>query len=103
MVRRIETPAEYLRRLREDPAELQAVFQEVLIPVTNFFRNPKMCEALGREVFPKLLEDRPADSAVRIWVPGCSTGEEAYSLAICLTEFWITLPGKPRLSCLRPT
>jgi two-component system CheB/CheR fusion protein len=95
MVRRKETPEEYLRVLREDPAEAQAVFQEVLIPVTNFFRNAKMFEALTRQVLPKLLEDRAAGAPVRVWVAGCSTGEEAYSLAICLTEFLDDLPNKP--------
>src|SRR5258706_6818945 len=77
----------YAQYLKDEPAELQALYQEVLIQVTGFFRDPKMFVALREEVFPKLLENRPADAPLRIWVPGCSTGEEVYSLAICLLEF----------------
>jgi two-component system CheB/CheR fusion protein len=58
-----------------------------VINVTNFFREPEAFEALREEVFPKLIADRPPESPIRVWVPGCSTGEEAYSIAICLAEF----------------
>ncbi len=81
------TLKEYARYLKDEPAELQALYQEVLIQVTGFFRDPEMFVALRNEVFPKLVENRPADTPLRIWVPGCSTGEEVYSLAICLLEF----------------
>jgi two-component system CheB/CheR fusion protein len=59
----------------------------VLINVTSFFREPQTFETLKKKIFPRLLKDRPADSPIRVWVPGCSTGEEAYSIAICLLEY----------------
>ncbi len=77
----------YAQRLQDDPAELQALFHEVLIQVTRFFRDPDMFLALRETVWPKLVAGRPADGPIRVWVPGCSTGEEAYSLAISLLEF----------------
>ena len=81
------TLKEYAQYLKDNPTELQTLFQEVLIQVTGFFRDPEMFVALRETVFPKLLENRSADATLRIWVPGCSTGEEVYSLAICLLEF----------------
>ena len=77
----------YAQRLQDDPAELQALFQEVLIQVTRFFRDPDMFLALRETVWPKLVAGRPTNEPLRVWVPGCSTGEEAYSLAISLLEF----------------
>ena len=78
---------EYAQRLRDDPAELQALFHEVLIQVTRFFRDAEMFLALRETVLPKLVAGRPTDAPLRVWVPGCATGEEVYSLAICLLEF----------------
>ncbi len=86
VLRRLQTLDEYLRCLRGDHAEQQKLFEEVLIPVTSFFRNPEVFEALKSTVFPQLLQDRPPDAPLRIWVPGCASGEEAYSIAICLLE-----------------
>ncbi len=77
----------YLNFLEDNHAEVEKLFQEILINVTGFFRDPQVFQALKRRVFPKLMKQRAADSGVRIWVPGCSTGEEVYSLAICLHEF----------------
>jgi two-component system CheB/CheR fusion protein len=77
----------YLELLRTDPAETAALCEEVLIHVTGFFREPEAFDALRTLVFPKLCQDRPGDAAIRVWVPGCSTGEEVYSIAICLLEF----------------
>ena len=77
----------YAQHLKDEPAELQALYQEVLIQVTGFFRDPEMFVSLRETVFPKLLENRPTDAPLRVWVPGCSTGEEVYSLAISLLEF----------------
>src|SRR5262249_5858318 len=76
----------YLRLLREVPAEVEALFQDILINVTSFFRNPETYEALKTDVFPKLFEGRSRHDPLRIWVLGCSTGEEAYSLAIVMAE-----------------
>ncbi len=60
---------------------------DLLICVTSFFREPEALEALAAKVFPEILKDRSPENAIRVWVPGCATGEEAYSVAICLTEF----------------
>lgn len=87
VLRRLPTLEAYLDCLRTQPEELQALCQEVLIQVTSFFRDAASFEVLKKIVFPRLVEDRPPDSPIRIWVPGCSTGEEVYSIAICLLEF----------------
>jgi len=76
----------YLRLLREQPEELDRLFAELLIPVTAFFRDEEAFAALEKTVLPRLLECSAGNAALRVWVPGCSTGEEAYSLAIAITE-----------------
>ena len=76
----------YVRYLQENSQELSLLFKELLIGVTNFFRDPTAWEQLLAQAIPTLLADRPAGQALRAWVPGCSTGEEAYSLAIVLRE-----------------
>jgi len=85
-VHQIETLDEYLKYLQQDPAEVEALFHDCLIGVTNFFRDPEAFLCLEEGIVPKLFEGRTPESAIRIWVPGCSTGEEAYSLAILLQE-----------------
>ena len=77
----------YIRHLEETPAEIRALYQDLLIHVTRFFREPDSFRALAQQVFPKLVEDRRDDQPIRAWVSGCATGEEAYSLAISLLEF----------------
>ena len=77
---------EYEDYLRRDPAEVEALFQDILISVTTFFRDPDSFDALAKTVFPKLLEGRTVQEPVRIWTLGCSTGEEAYSLAMLFAE-----------------
>ena len=79
--------SDYVELLERDPAEVAALCEEALIHVTGFFREPEAFESLRAEVFPKLCEGRHRDAPIRIWVPGCSTGEEAYSIAICLREY----------------
>ena len=86
-LQRIDDLQTYARYLRQTPAEAQALRDDILIQVTEFFRDPQGFEALRQSVFPSLLRDRSADEPLRIWVPGCATGEEAYSLVICLLEF----------------
>jgi two-component system CheB/CheR fusion protein len=83
----VETLAGYIQYLRSNPAEIQSLYQEILINVTSFFRDPESFAALKTEVFPRILRNRPADTPVRVWVPGCATGEEPYSIAICMLEF----------------
>ena len=76
---------QYVRYLQENPAEVAALFKELLIGVTKFFRDREAFEHLRQRLLA-LLRGKPADGTVRVWAPGCSTGEEAYSLAIVLLE-----------------
>ncbi|MDB6004304.1 MAG: chemotaxis protein, partial [Prosthecobacter sp.] len=76
----------YVRYLQENPQELGILFKELLIGVTNFFRDKAAWEQLALKAIPLLLKDRPAGSTLRAWVAGCSTGEEAYSLAMVFQE-----------------
>jgi two-component system, chemotaxis family, CheB/CheR fusion protein len=78
---------EYVRLLQSDGGELHKLYQDLLIHVTRFFREAESFNAIAREVFPQILERRPRDAPIRVWVSGCATGEEAYSLAIELVEF----------------
>jgi PAS domain S-box-containing protein len=77
----------YVRLLRENPSEVDTLYQDLLINVTGFFRNPTVFDALKRKVFPKLVKDKSGNEPLRFWIAGCSTGQEAYSLAIAFTEF----------------
>ncbi|MCX6926425.1 MAG: PAS domain-containing protein, partial [Verrucomicrobia bacterium] len=85
-VHQLKGPLQYLRLLQENPHEIDLLFRELLIGVTNFFRDPGAFDALAKSALPALLASRPAGAPVRVWAPGCSTGEEAYSLAIVLRE-----------------
>lgn len=86
-VNQIDTIANYVRYLEENPDEVKILFKELLIGVTNFFRDPGAFEVLEKKVLPELLRGKPKDYCLRAWVPGCSSGEEAYSLAIILREY----------------
>ena len=86
-VHQIENLRQYLRFVMANPHELDALFQELLIGVTSFFRDPEAFEALAHKGLPALVEGKPDGAILRVWVPGCSTGEEAYSLAILMKEF----------------
>ncbi len=87
VVNGVERVEDYRQLLTQDHGEVDDLCREALIHVTSFFRDSAVFDALKLSVFPTLLRDRPADRAIRIWVPGCSTGEEVYSLAMCLLEF----------------
>jgi two-component system CheB/CheR fusion protein len=76
----------YLEKLREDPRELDLLAKDLMINVTGFFRDPKVFDFLAAEVIPGLVRQQPADQPLRVWVAGCSTGEEAYALAILFHE-----------------
>jgi two-component system CheB/CheR fusion protein len=76
----------YVTLLQQTASEVDALFRDLLIGVTYFFRDPQAFRVLELQVIPQLFENRPADSAIRTWTAGCSTGEEAYSLAILLVE-----------------
>lgn len=85
-VHQVETIDAYLRYLQQTPPEVDALFADLLIGVTNFFRDPEAFQVLEDQVIPTLFTGRPSDTTVRVWSVGCSTGEEAYSLAILLVE-----------------
>ena len=87
--------AEYIEYLRKDPPEVEALYQDILINVTSFFREPQTFEVLKESVFPEILKTKSQDTPIRVWVPGCSTGQEAYSLAIALVEFLEQQPVRP--------
>jgi chemotaxis methyl-accepting protein methylase/PAS domain-containing protein len=86
----------YVRYLRENPQEIDLLFRELLIGVTSFFRDPESFEALKKEAEAYILEGKKQGSTLRVWVPGCSTGEEAYSIAIILLECLEGLGRKER-------
>ncbi|MBE9208918.1 PAS domain-containing protein [Nostoc sp. LEGE 06077] len=84
---KLERLEDYVHYLQDHPAEVKALYYDVLITLTSFFRDPEAFEALKTKVFPIISQEQSIDSAIRIWVAGCSTGEEAYSIAICLLEY----------------
>jgi two-component system CheB/CheR fusion protein len=96
-VTQIETISGYTERLRQDPKEVSALFRDLLINVTNFFRDAGAFQALEELVIPKLFEGRGATETVRVWVPGCATGEEVFSIAILLRERMDNLTAVPRV------
>ena len=90
-VNQISTVDDYIKYAQQTPAEISALFGDLLIGVTSFFRDAEAFEALEREVIPKLVANKPSGSTIRVWSPGCSTGEEPYSLAVLLRERLDTL------------
>jgi two-component system, chemotaxis family, CheB/CheR fusion protein len=90
VVHKIGKLKDYLRFISKKPEELDELYRDLLIHVTGFFREPETFLALRKHVYPKLFEGRKPDNPIRIWVAGCSTGEEAYSIAITLLEYmWV--------------
>ena len=85
-VHQIEQIEGYVKYLQQNPPEVEALFRDLLIGVTNFFRDPEAFEVLADQVIPKLFAGKSPGGTVRIWSTGCSTGEEAYSLAILMVE-----------------
>jgi two-component system, chemotaxis family, CheB/CheR fusion protein len=85
-IQQLNSIADYVRFVQENPHEAELLFKELLIGITNFFRDSQAFEALREEAIPMLLNERTPGSEIRVWVTGCSTGEEAYSLAIVLKE-----------------
>jgi two-component system CheB/CheR fusion protein len=94
---RVETLEEYARYLEGDSDEVRALYQDCLIRVTSFFRDPGTFQVLGQDLLPRLVEDRPPGTPVRVWVSGCATGEEVYSIVICLLEAAGELKTNPSL------
>ena len=85
-INQINDLRDYVKLLHRNPQEVESLYRDVLINVTSFFRNPEVFDSLHQVVYPKLLTDRSPSEPVRVWVPGCSTGEETYSHAISLVE-----------------
>ncbi len=90
-VHQIETLDDYVKFLQQYPVEVEALFSDLLIGVTNFFRDPEVFKALEEKVIPKLFVDKAIGTPVRAWSVGCSSGEEAYSIAMLLQERMETL------------
>jgi two-component system, chemotaxis family, CheB/CheR fusion protein len=89
--------AGYVERLRREPDEVTLLFRDLLIGVTNFFRDNDAFEALESLVIPRVFQGKGAADTVRIWVPGCATGEEVYSIAMLVREHMDTLRGPPKI------
>jgi two-component system CheB/CheR fusion protein len=85
-VQQIDTIEGYVKYLQRMPAEVQALFRDLLIGVTNFFRDPEAFQSLEKKVIPSIIANKAETGVIRVWSSGCSTGEEAYSLAILLAE-----------------
>jgi len=96
-INQIETLPDYVRYLQRNRLEVETLFKELLIGVSNFFRDPEAFEVLKKEVIPALFQGRPLDKAIRVWVPGCATGEEAYSIAMLLREHMDSLGQEYKL------
>ncbi|MDD1632225.1 MAG: PAS domain-containing protein [Methylococcaceae bacterium] len=86
-IHQIKNPNNYVQFLQENPIELDKLFKELLINVTSFFRDTDAFEALSALALPKLFEGKPDNHELRVWIPGCSSGEEPYSIAILLKEY----------------
>jgi chemotaxis methyl-accepting protein methylase/signal transduction histidine kinase/chemotaxis response regulator CheB len=85
-LRRVDGLPDYLALLEGDPQEVRSLYEDVLIHVTSFFRDREVFEALESQILPAILKDKPAGAPIRVWVAGCSTGEEVYSIGISLLE-----------------
>jgi two-component system CheB/CheR fusion protein len=87
IVHKMDKLEEYVRYLQANSGEIKALYQDMLINVTSFFRNPPMFDTLAAMVFPSLTNLRSPDAVIRVWTPGCASGEETYSVAMALLEF----------------
>ncbi|MGB7790914.1 MAG: chemotaxis protein CheB [Terrimicrobiaceae bacterium] len=97
VLRSVHDEVEYLRLLEKDSVEVDALFRDALIHVTSFFRDPAVFQTLQERVLPAIIKHKPLGESIRFWVPGCSTGEEVYSLAICLSEVLPSDAERPRI------
>jgi two-component system CheB/CheR fusion protein len=86
ILHKLESLKDYCNFLRGHSTEIKELFNDILIHVTGFFRDPEVFQTLRKKLFPRLLKSKSAEDAIRIWIPGCSTGEEVYSVAISLME-----------------
>jgi two-component system CheB/CheR fusion protein len=86
VLKKIDSFASYLGHLRADKQEVAALYQDLLITVTEFFRDPGTFDVLKTRIIPQIFKRLPGDATARVWVPGCASGEEAYSIAMCFAE-----------------
>jgi two-component system, chemotaxis family, CheB/CheR fusion protein len=93
----LTSPEAYLERLRGDPGEVDLLLKDLLINVTQFFRDPEVFAVLGREVVPRLFDEKRETDVVRVWIAGCASGEEAYSIAMLLEEHVASLEAPPEV------
>jgi two-component system CheB/CheR fusion protein len=96
-VLQVPSVADYIDRLRQDPKEPDQLFRDLLIGVTHFFRDPEAFVVLARDVIPRLIELASVDGTLRVWTPGCATGEETYSIAILLKEAILERDSMPKV------
>lgn len=96
-LRELPSLPDYARYMKDQPAEVQAFLKDLLISVTNFFRDAELIEALANKALPKIFENKSPSDPLRVWVAGCATGEEAYSLAMLMTEYATPDGGAPNL------
>ncbi len=89
-IKQINTLSDYVHLLYQTPAEVNTLYREFLIGVTHFFRDPEAFDIIKKEVIPAIFQNKKRGDSIRVWVAGCSTGEEAYSIAILLTEYMET-------------
>lgn len=94
---RMEQISDYVQFASSRPREIEALYHDILINVTTFFRDPEAFETLKRTVFPRLIENKGHDDTLRVWVLGCSNGQEAYSVAMSYVEFNETSRGRPAM------
>ena len=97
VLRGVHDEVHYLRLLEKESMEVDALFRDALIHVTSFFRDPAVFQTLQERVLPAIVKHKPLGEPIRFWVPGCSTGEEVYSLAICLLEVLPSDAERPRI------
>ncbi|MEX2485276.1 MAG: chemotaxis protein CheB, partial [Brumimicrobium sp.] len=86
-INKIKSVPDYFDYVKNHKKEQDLLYQDFLIPVTSFFRNPKSFKELKKTFLPRIYENKPEGNTIRVWIAGCSTGQEAYSLAICFKEF----------------
>ncbi|HKF40709.1 MAG TPA: chemotaxis protein CheB, partial [Candidatus Acidoferrum sp.] len=87
VVHKLDRIGDYVRYVHSNPSEIGLLYKDMLINVTSFFRNPPVFDALKTQVFPSMLKNRESETPIRIWTPGCASGEETYSVAISLLEY----------------
>ena len=93
----LDSVAKYVQKLNNTPEEVDALFKDLLIGVTQFFRDPGSFEVIAKKVIPAIFQEKRREPAIRVWVPGCASGEEAYTLAILISEHAATCASRPRI------